>query len=458
MRRHTDETGQPYEWFAPRPDGSPVQIRTPAVSATKLTAFFAQFDSSTVFRIQTARTAAVSTTQPVVGPRQLPEDAVGLDSPPTFELTSVAPEPRRLQFSLPTIEAVTVVDHTALPSLDTGDQQARGRRYRRLAAVAPGVLAAEPLAPLLTADSQSVRYDAVRVFDAVVADVPAAGLDAVDRLIDRLADEPPIALYTVRTLATLAEAFPEAVRKATPHVIDHLDADSTLRTAAATRFLLYLAEYDPAPVIDATPGLAALLTPTPTRARRQALGIVGLIAEAFPEEVRPLVPRLCSLLETDDDRYRVGSTAALGHVTAAYPDAATPVVPTLLDQLTAANAELRGNAVGILGDIARGFPMDVAPYTDEIVPLVDDDDPTVRSNTAGTLARVAADDPARIRRVSQPLIELLDDSWTRSRVHACWALGHSGAREAIDPLTDHRHTDPSDAVRQRAAWALAQID
>ncbi len=458
MRRHTDETGQPYEWFAVGPDGLPVQIRTVATSKAALTTFFAQFDGSTAFRIHPAPNATGVPSQPVAGPRELPADAVGLNVPPTFELTTVTAEPKRLRITVPAIEAVSVVDHTDLPALDTGDRQSRAGRYRRLAAVAPGILAAEPPVGLLTATEPSVRYDAVRVFDAVVAESPAAGLDVVDRLIERLADEPPIALYTVRTLATLAEAFPDSVREAAPHVIELLDAESTLISAAATRFLLYVAEYDPAAVIDATPMLAALLTPTPTRTRRQALSIVGLIAEAFPEEVRPLVPRLCSLLETDDDRYRVSSTAALGHVTAAYPDAATPVVPTLLDQLTTANAELRGNAVGVLGDIARGFPMDVAPYTDEIVPLVTDEDPTVRSNTAGTLARVAADDPGRIRTYSEPLIGLLTDSWTRSRVHACWALGHSQATDAIEPLTEHRHTDPSDAVRQRAAWALAKID
>jgi hypothetical protein len=459
LDRHTDPTGEPIQWFARGPSGDPIQIRTLADSGQRLEAFFEQFDSSTAFRIVRADTdaAPVDIDQPIAGPTRLPPAAVGLTAPPTFEATTVEPSPRRIRLSLPSIAVIEVVDRASLPSLDEGPPGDRVDRYRQLAAVAPGLLETEAVWPLIEVDDRAVRYDAIRTVRSVVEDRPEVGLTAVDRLVDRLGDDRPIKLYAVRSLATIAESFPEAVVSVTPDVIDELGAGNSLLNAAVTRFLLAVAEHSPAAAIDATPAIASLLSPTPTRARRQALAVLSVIAEAFPEEVRPLVPQLCSLLAADDDPYRISCTAALGHVTACYPDAATPVVPTLLDQLTAHDPELRGNAVGILGDIAQGFPMDVAPYTAEIAPLLDDSDPTVRSNTAGTLARIADEYPTRISPYVPSLIHLLDDSWTRSRVHACWVLGHCEANEAVDPLTKHRREDPSEAVRARAAWALDQI-
>ncbi|MEA1930438.1 MAG: HEAT repeat domain-containing protein [Euryarchaeota archaeon] len=458
LRRHTDEGGEPIAWFAPGPSGEPLQIRAAPDSGAALEAFFDQFDSSTAFRIVGAESATeVETERPFAGPKRLPAAAVGLTAPPTFECTTVEQSPRQIRIALPEIAAVEVVTRASLPTLDEGPPDDRVDRYRQLAAVAPGLLETDSLWPLIDAEEQAVRYDAMRTVESVVDDRPEAGVTAVDRLADRLDDDRSIRLYAVRSLATVAERFPEAVVDVTPEIVDQLNAESSLLNTAATQFLLAVAEHDPAAALDATPAIASLLSPTPTRARRQALAVLSVIAESFPEEVRPLVPQLCSLLDADDDPYRISCTAALGHVTSAYPDAATPVVPTLLDQLGAYDPELRGNSVGILGDIAQGFPMDVAPYTEEIAPLLDDDDPTVRSNTAGTLARIAEEYPARIEPFVPRTIELLEDSWTRSRVHACWVLGHCEADEAVDPLTEHRREDPSEAVRARAAWALERI-
>ena len=456
-RRHTDADGEPLSWFAPGPTGEPVQIRTVADSAAGVEAFFSQFDGSTAFRIATAGDEPAAET-PVAGPTRLPAAAVGLTAPPTYELTTVEPSPRTLRLSVPEIEAIEVVPRAALPTLDGGSPADRVDRYRQLAAVAPGLLDAEMLWPLVAADDSDVRYDAIRTVSSVIEERPEVGLAAVDRLADRLDDDRPIRLYAVRSLATVADRYPESVVDITPRIADELDAENSLLSAAVTEFLLAVAEHEPAAAIDATPAIASLLSPTPTRARRQALAVVSVIAESFPEEIRPLVPQLCSLLDADDDPYRISCTAALGHVTSAYPDAATPVVPILADQLAAFDPELRGNAVGVLGDIAQEFPRDVAPYTDEITPLLADADPTVRSNTAGTLARIAATFPERVDDAVPQLLDLLEDGWTRSRVHACWVLGHCEAAEAADRLAEHRRGDPSEAVRARAAWALDRIE
>ena len=459
IRRHSDAAGEPREWFVLDPTGEPIQIRAEPDSGADLEAFFDQFDSSTAFRIHADQTTvSVDVDQPVVGPTRLPPAAVGLTAPPTYELTTVESSPRRIRLSLPDIELIEALTHASLPPLDEGHIEDRVDRYRQLASAAPGVVPADSLWPLIDADGESVRYDAIRTVCSVLADRPEVGITAVDKLAACLEDARPIRLYAVRSLATVAERYPAAVVEVTPRIIDELDCENALMNAAATQFLLAVAEHKPAAALDATPAIASFLTPTPTRARRQALSVLSVIAEAFPEEVRPLVPQLCSLLDADDDPYRISCTAALGHVTSAYPDAATPVVPTLLDELTAYDPELRGNSVGILGDIAQEFPMDVAPYTDEIAPLLDDSDPTVRSNTAGTLARVAKEYPDRVDPYVPGLIELLDDSWTRSRVHACWVLGYCGASEAKAPLTKRRREDPEESVRSRAAWALTKID
>ncbi len=459
IRRHTDPAGQPREWFVPGPTGEPIQIRAEPNSGADLEAFFQQFDSSTAFRIHTdQQTIAADLDQPVVGPTRLPPAAVGLTAPPTYELTTVGSSPRTIRLALPDIEVIEAVTLESLPPLDDGVIEDRVERYRQLAAAAPGVVPADSLWPLIEVEAESVRYDAIRTVSSVIEDRPEIGITAVDKLVDRLDDTRPIRLYAVRSLATIAERYPETVVEITPQIVNELTRKNSLLNAAATQFLLAVAEHKPVAALDATPAIASLLSPTPTRARRQALSVLSVIAEAFPEEVRPLVPQLCSLLEADDDLYRISCTAALGHVTSAYPDAATPVVPTLLDELSAYNPELRGNAVGILGDIAQEFPMDVAPYTEEIAPLLEDSDPTVRSNTAGTLARVAEAYPGRVESHVPTLIELLEDSWTRSRVHACWVLGHCKASEAKTPLTKRRREDPEESVRSRAAWALSQLD
>ncbi|WP_253736680.1 HEAT repeat domain-containing protein [Halohasta salina] len=456
-RRHTDSDGEPLSWFAPGPTGEPMQIRTVADSAAALERFFSQFDGSAAFRVLADGHAPAGET-PVAGPTRLPAAAVGLTAPPTYELTTVEASPRTIRVALPEIDAIEVVPQAALPPLDEGSPAERVDRYRQLAAVAPGLLDPEALWPLVAVDDGDVRYDAIRTVSSVIEERPEVGLAAVDRLADRLDDDRPIRLYAVRSLATVADQYPDAVVELTPQITAELDAQNSLLNAAVTEFLLAVAEHEPAAAIDATPAIASLLSPTPTRARRQALAVVSVIAESFPEEIRPLVPQLCSLLDADDDPYRISCTAALGHVTSVYPDAATPVVPILADQLTAFDPELRGNAVGVLGDIAQEFPRDVAPYTDEITPLLADADPTVRSNTAGALARIAASLPERVDDAVPQLIELLEDSWTRSRVHACWVLGHCEAAEATEPLTEHRYDDPSEAVRARAAWALDRIE
>jgi len=458
LRRHTDETGNPIEWFARGPAGEPIQIRTKPDSGADLAAFFEQFDTSTAFRVHGDEGTTVDVDQPVAGPTRLPPAAVGLTAPPTYELTTVEAEPRTIRLSVADIETIEVVTHASLPPLDAGSTADRVDRYRQLAFAAPGLLSVDSLWPLIEHAEANIRYNAIRAIESVIDDNPAAGLTGVDQLVDRLDDDRPIRLYAVRSLATVAERYPEAVVEVTPAVIDELTHRNSLLNAAATQFLLAVADHKPSAALDATPAIASLLSPTPTRARRQALSVLSVIAEAFPEEVRPLVPQLCSLLDADDDPYRISCTAALGHVTSAYPDAATPVVPTLLDELTAYDPELRGNSVGILGDIAQEFPMDVAPYTEEIAPLLDDSDPTVRSNTAGTLARIAEAYPDRVDPYVPTLIELLDDSWTRSRVHACWVLGHCEASEAKAPLTKRRREDPEESVRSRAAWALKKID
>ena len=460
IRRHTDADGDTVEWFAPSPSGIPFQIRIEPDSAPALTTFFEQFGPSTAFRIDVveATTTPSAADSPLLAPRRVPTEAVDSDAPPTFEATTLTVEPKRLRFELPAITQVCVVEAPEQPSLAEAEPAARVDHYRTLAAQAPGLVEPAAVAPLLSTSDPKVRYEAVRTVETLLASEPSAGLGVVDALTERLADRQLTALSATRCLLHIAESYPEAVADSTPAVTALVDSGSALLDSATTRLLLYIAEHDPAAALDATPALASLLSPTPTRPRRQALATIGAIAAPYPEEIRPLVPQLCSLLTTDDTQYRISSTAALGRVTAEYPDAATPAVPTLLDQLSAADAELRGNAVGVLGDIARGFPMDIAPYAGEIGPLLSDEDPTVRSNTAGTLARIADNDPRHVRPYVPALIDLLADSWTRSRVHACWALGYCGDPEAATALSDIRHTDPSEAVRDRAAWALDRIE
>lgn len=459
LERHYDENGDPIQWFAPGPDGIPIRIRAEPNELSALRKFLDRFDRATPFSVRTSEPALDRTT-PVVGPRELHPEAVPLSAPPTFELTTLESDPRKVRLPWDAIDAVSVLDPGDVPEIQsTGEPIERATRLRELATVAPGIVRIDALDPLLSARDPDVRYVAVQALREVLSERPAAGLDqleALERMIH--SDGRPTTINALRSLATIAEMYPDAVAHLADPVVDRLDRGSELEDAAATKFLLCLAEDDPRAVIDVVPQLSALLSTIPSRASRQAMATLGLIAGEFPEQVIPAVPNLCDSLLADDVRYQISGTTALGRVTSAYPDAATPVVPVVLDLLEADRPELRGNAVGILADIADEYPTDVAPYTPEIGALLDDDDAAVRSNAAGALARIAAERPDRVRDCVPGFIDLLDDQWTPSRVHACWALGYCGTDESREKLQAVREEDPNDAVRDRASWALRRLE
>ena len=456
LRRHTDADGTPLRWFGIDRRGSPRQVRIDPDSVVDLLSFCETFGSGTAFEIETARPAS-PIEPPVVDPQRATASHPTHDTPQVSALTA-EPAPRRVVVSIDAVETIAVTPQPTVAAPDPGATPEQLDRYGQLAAVAPGSIDSNGLEPLLRTTDPQARATAVKLFESVLAATATSGLTAISSLVDCLDAGRVSTLYALRSLAHIAELYPDIVAEEIDPVVDTVTADSRLVAAAATRLLLYVAEHNPEAVLDAVPAFGSLLTPTPTRARRQALATVGLLAKPHPGAVRPLVPQLCSLLDTDDTTYRISSTAALGRVTAAYPAAATPAVPTLVAQLDADHPELRANAVGVLGDIAREFPTDIAPYTDELAVRLTDDDPTVRSNTAGAFARIASVKPRRVEPFTDTLIELLDDEWTRSRVHACWALGRCGATAAADALAECRHTDSEESVRQRAAWALERIE
>jgi len=456
LRRHTDADGTPLRWFGIDHRGSPQQVRIYPDGVVDLLSFSATFGAGTAFEIETARPAS-SIEPPVVDLQRVTPSHSTREVPQVSGLTA-EPAPRRVVVSIDAIETIAVTPQPTVAPPDPGGTTEQLDRYGQLAAVAPGVIDPSGLETLLRTTDRQARATAVEIFESVLEATATSGLTAISSLVDCLDAGRVSTLYALRSLAHIAELYPGMVAEEVDPVIDTVTADSRLVAAAATRLLLYVAEHNPGAVVDAVPAFGSLLAPTPTRARRHAVATVGLLANPHPGAVRPLVPQLCSLLDTDDTAYRISSTAALGRVTAAYPAAATPAVPTLVAQLDADHPELRANAVGVLGDIAREFPTDIAPYTDELAARLTDDDPTVRSNTAGAFARIASVKPRRVAPFTDALIALLDDEWTRSRVHACWALGRCDATAAADALAECRHTDPEESVRQRAAWALERIE
>lgn len=459
IARHYDEDGDPIQWFGPDPDGIPIRVRTEPESPSELRSFFDRFDGATPFSIRTAD-ETVDRTTPTVGPEELHPESMPLSAPPTFEFTTLETDPRTVTLAWDAIDAVSVFDPRAVPEIQSvGDPMDRATRIRELAAVAPEIVELDALRPLLSARDPDVRYVATQALRKVLSERPSEGLACLDELEPLVESSGrPTTINALRSLATISEAYPDAVSHLSELVVDRLDRGSELEDAAATRFLLCLAEDDPGVVLDAVPQLSTLLSTIPSRASRQAMATLGLIAGPYPEQVVPAVPDLCESLLADDVRYQISGTTALGRVTSVYPEAATPVVPVVLDLLEADRPELRGNAVGILADIATEYPTDVAPYTPEIAPLIEDDDAAVRSNAAGALARIAAERPDRVRDCVPGFIDLLDDQWTPARVHACWALGYCGGSESREKLQSVREDDPNDAVRDRASWALRRLE
>ena len=456
LRRHTDSDGRPVRWFGIDRRGSPQQLRIEPDAVIDVTRFCDSFADGTAIQIETTPAVRAIETPVVDVRRESTSTRFSQDTPRLSGLT-VESSPRRVVVPIDAIASVAVTAQTTVgpPNADATVPQLK--RYGQLATVAPGVIDIAGLTAVTEAADPHQQTIALRIAASVLASTATPGLTAIPSLVACLDNGRLSRLYALRSLGHIAELYPDSVADVIDAVIDTIPADNRLVETAATQVIARVADHEPGAVIDAIPAIGSILAPTPTQARRQALATAGCVAKSHPDAVRPLVPQLCSLLETDDTAYRISATAALGRVTAAYPAAATPAVPTLLAQLPTDNPELRANTVGVLGDIATEYPTDIAPYTDELAALLDDDDPTVRSNTAGAFARVASVKPRHVRPFVDALIDLLEDSWTRSRVHACWALGRCGTAAAVDSLAECRQSDPKESVRERAAWALAQI-
>ncbi len=452
---HYTADGSPLQWFAPGPDGEAVTIRAHPDTYADLRSFFDRFPPTTIYRFDGVDRDPVA----IAGPSKLHPEAAGLTAPPTMEAITVTESPERCRFTAESTRSVVVLGPEERPDLTgVGSKSARVDRLRAFAAVAPVIVDRSALHDLCTDDDPAVRYGAMRALAAVVAFDPTVGLGFISELRTLLRSEQhPTRLYALRSLACLAEAYPDAVEHLTDAVIDELAGGHELIDAAATRFLLHISEYEPYAALEGLSKLESVVSTQPTRTGKQALAAIGNIAQRYPDAVRPIVPTLCESLVTEDTRYQISGTTALGRVTSVYPAAATPIVPLVLDLLDAAEPELRGNAVGILADIAQEYPTDVAPYAADIAPLLSDPDAATRSNAVGALARIASVKPARIEQYVPTLTALLSDEWAHSRIHACWALGYCRADDAAAELRAVRAQDPSDAARDRAAWALSRL-
>ncbi|MCL9816254.1 HEAT repeat domain-containing protein [Natronocalculus amylovorans] len=455
VERHYTDHGEPIQWFAPGPRSAPQRIRIEPADADVLARFFDQFHSGVYYQIEQHDGKILP---PVVGPTRLHPEQVGLTAPPTFGATTVTTDPTQIHFTVATTESICVLDQDRAPPVPTtGTEHDRVARVRSLARAAPRVVDRNELHALLSSTDSAVRYGAVRALESIVSEEPMIGLSVLSEVRSLFTDEQPTRIFAVKSIAHIAECYPDAVAHLADEVQEQLGSGSELLDAAGTRYLMFIADTNPHAALSALPKLESVISDTPTRVGRQALATIGRIARSYPDAVRPIVPTLCDSLTTEDTRYRISGTTALGRVTSVYPAAATPIVPLVLDLLDVEEAELRGNAVGILGDIAQEYPTDVAPYTAEVAPLLTDTDSGVRSNATGTLARVAEIKPTRITPYVPRFTTLLDDEWTPCRVHACWALGYCQAIESRDALQAVQQNDPRSVVRKRAGWALAQL-
>lgn len=330
--------------------------------------------------------------------------------------------------------------------------------YLNLARVDPGAIDVGGLVAALQAADHEGREVGLGPLRSAAHTKPAACTMALPFLRDRLA-EGDHETTVLEIVAAIAEECPGDVAPFVDGVVDHLDSPEQARRAAAAECVSSVAVEAPSDVLDAAPALASLVDDR-DESLAAALYALNRIAADHPGEVRPAAGVLADAVGDPSlsDSERLNATATLGRVVGEYPDAGLAAVEDLCNLLEADDHRLAANAAGVLGDLAQVHTGELVPYVDDLAPLLEADDDYTLVNTTAALSRVAATAPEAVEELADRFVDLLDHEHDLVRLNACWALGHVAAQTAREPLDEVRRHDADERVRNRAAWAIAEIE
>ena len=447
-------------WCTPRTDGgSP----TTAASITRpdldgLRSFLDEHADADAFEL--AYHSDHGSQQRLVGDASIVERTVRRPAAAiTVECVALPPSGETFRVRLDDIRSLQAVEPPAdLFTVDGETPLARAKSLADIAATAPDQVEFATVIDLLDSDDSTVRETVLDAVQSLAEARPEGCLTVLPALRSHLADDTH-ATPVLKCLAPIAAARPADIAPFVPDVIPYLLTDDARQQRSAARIISEVASDHPADVVDAVPALSAIVA-NELAGFDYALFALNRTAAEHPDEVRPAATTLTEVLEDEslDVQPRLNATAALGRIASEYPDAALDAIEPLADLIDADNQRLRANAAGVLGDIAKGHATELVPYVDQLAVLLESDDDYALVNTTAALSRVADTNPTAVEHLTKQYISLLDYDHRLVRLNACWMLGHVRADPAASRLDDVRINDDDERVRNRAAWALTEID
>lgn len=330
----------------------------------------------------------------------------------------------------------------------------------RQAAVAPEAVSIPQVLDLLQR-SDRTEYDvgyALKTIQTLAETRPTDCLPAIPLLRELLSNEPHRG-HVLGALRKLSEASAPDITPLIDDIIPYLESPSPEIIRDATKCVMEVADHDPAEISTAVPVLAELLT-TETKTGEYAAFAISSVSRENPHSLHTVDDSLQDAIVDRrlSDQGLLNILAALGRLTQATEEAPTAIVDALVEFLDTENKKLRNNAMGLLSDIAIHNTVVIRPHAETIQELLTVSDTYTRVNASGSIARIAEDFPEAVEPAIPDLIPLLSDEDEIVRENACWALGHMQATTAKQDLEALARTDDHASVRQRAVWALDQIE
>ncbi|NGM71170.1 HEAT repeat domain-containing protein [Natronolimnobius sp. AArcel1] len=305
------------------------------------------------------------------------------------------------------------------------------------------------------------QHAAVRTIRRHVDTYPERCIPTVPKL-RTLLDRPSLEFHDeiAYCLAELADESPPDVAPSADQILAFVtNQPSHPATADLCRCLASIADDRPGALVEQIELLTAAIADRPV-IDGWGIQIVSHLSTAYPTELEPAVPVLVDALEPDPTEHGVEVFAALGRIARTGTTLQTDeFVAAAASLATHENDSLRTNAIGCLADVARHHPATVEGVCPDLTPALESEYPQTRANAATTIARVAAgvDADTATSPISDQLVSLLEDEHTSVRLNACLAVGYGRIEAAREQLGALEHRDPDRGVRERAAWARAQL-
>ncbi|QSG11537.1 HEAT repeats containing protein [Halapricum desulfuricans] len=440
--------------------GLPTVAGIMPADADQLASFLGKYDDTPGFEITYERDGD-DVTQLCWNVTVVEESTGGAE--PVVRCSALVPEGESVTVSAAAVDVVHAVTLSAeAVTAQAETQPDAAAALRRLADTAPNQLRLSPVLALL--DQQPLppeqQRDALHALAALAAVRPAACTPAIPILRSLLRKDDPAGLHdALATLHAIGSTSPEDIAPAVADIEPYLDSDRPSVRREAAGCLVAIPREVPSDIVDAVPSLVALLDEGAEQ-RQHAVSALAAVATEVPEATEAAAGSLADIAldESEPDHVRLSAIAALGRTVRASSALVIDVFEDIVELYDADNYKLRNNAVALTYEVADLHTDVVEGYVDDIAALLTVDDARTRINASGTLARVAKDFPASVDPLTPTFIDLLSDDNEMVRENACWVLGRLEASEAKATLEERLQEEPNETVRNRIAWALAEID